>query len=72
MDLERKKNKILVEKELIIGLKRRATWLLHGDGNTKFFNIFYKNRTVVSTIWKLTNAEGQPVTGFDELAEVST
>ena len=50
MDMERKKKKILVEKELSIKLKSRATWLLHGDGNTKFFHNLFKNRTIVNTI----------------------
>ena len=70
MDMERKKKKILAEKELSIRLKSRAMWLLHGDGNTKFFHNFYKNRTTVNTIWELTNEEGQSVTGFDDLTEV--
>lgn len=72
MDLKSRKKTILVEKELSIRLKNIATWLLQGDGNTKYFHNLYRHRITNNTIWQLDNGDGQMVSGFDDLAEVST
>ena len=68
MDLEYKKKKILAKKNQSIKLKSRAIWLLHGDGNMKYFHNFYPNRLSINTIWQLDNGAGLSVSGFDDLA----
>ena len=70
MELEFKKKKILVEKELYIRLKSISIWLQQGDGNTKYFHNFCRHRISNNTIWQLENGAGQMICGFDDLVEV--
>ena len=49
--LQKRRNKLLKEKEDSWRLKSRAIWLESGDENTNFFQAFAKGRRSVNTIW---------------------
>eukprot|EP00253_Pinus_taeda_P034819 PITA_34819 len=66
--LEKKREKILLEKEEEWRLKSRAIWLKAGDENTKFFHNYAKGRKAANTIWRLNDSEGRDVSSFETLS----
>ena len=55
---EKQWKEILVDREALWHLKRRAIWLASGDENTKFFHAYVKGRKVQNTIWEMQDDRG--------------
>jgi hypothetical protein len=66
--LEKKRIKLLKEKEETWRLKSRAIWLESGDENTKFFQAYAKGRKNVNTIWHLKDQDGNLETSFEGMS----
>lgn len=52
-NLEKKKIKLLQDKEEQWRLKSRAIWMKAGHSNTKFFHNLANDRKASNTIWQL-------------------
>jgi hypothetical protein len=70
LHLEKRRNKLLKEKEESWRLKSRAIWLASGDENTKFFQAFAKGRRNVNTIWQLKDLEGNLENTFEGMSRL--
>ena len=63
--LKKTKNKLILEEDLDWRIKSRATWIVEGDTNTKYFQNFASHRNKIkNTIWELENEEGESVHSF--------
>jgi len=65
LQLEKKRIKLLKEKEETQRLKRRAIWLESGDENTKLFQAYTKGIKIVNTIWHLKYQDVNMETTFE-------
>ena len=70
--LESSKAKILRHIEEDWRLKSRATWLLVGDENTKFFQQHANGRRTANTIWELTHQHGYLARSQSQLQDLGT
>jgi hypothetical protein len=70
LHLEKRRNKLLKEKEESWRLKSRAIWLESGDENTKFFQAFAKGRKNINTIWQLKDSAGNLETTFEGMSKL--
>ena len=68
LQLEKKRIKLLKEKEETWRLKRRAIWLESGDENTKFLQAYAKGRKNVNTIWHLKDQDENMETSFEGMS----
>lgn len=67
-DLEKRKQKILVEEESTWRLKSRAIWLKEGDKNTKFFHRFANRWRQTNTIWEIKDEAGKSFYSQEEIS----
>eukprot|EP00253_Pinus_taeda_P030442 PITA_30442 len=70
LGLEKRRAKILLDKEEEWRLKSRAIWLKAGDENTKFFHNYAKGRKNANTIWKLKDADGKEHSSFEAVSNL--
>jgi hypothetical protein len=70
LHLEKRRIKLLKEKEESWRLKSRAIWLESGDENTKFFQAFAKGRKNINTIWQLKDQAGNLETTFEGMSKL--
>jgi len=56
LQLEKKKMKLLEDKEVVWRLKRRAIWMEKGDENTIFFQAYAKGRKLSNNTCSLKNS----------------
>jgi hypothetical protein len=68
LEMEKRKRKILEDREATWRLKSRALWLESGDENTKFFQAYAKGRKTANTIWSLQDQSQREITSFEGLA----
>jgi len=68
VQMEERRNQLLLAKEETWRLKSRAIWLASGDENTKFFHAYAKGRKAVNTIWSLRDEEGVTHHTFEDKA----
>jgi len=69
IEIESRKNSILVFREKEARQKSRALWLSCGDDNTPFFHKFAAHRKCRNSIWKLFDDSGNLVEGSEAIAE---
>ena len=72
IELEKHKERILMEREETWRLKSRAIWLQAEDDNMKFFQNYAKGRKVSNTIWNLPLPDGGVADTFNKLSLLGT
>ena len=70
VNLQGKRNTIVLDKEETWILKSRAIWLECGDENTKFFHSYARGRKVLNTIWILEDSMGRTHETFEDMASL--
>eukprot|EP00253_Pinus_taeda_P008065 PITA_08065 len=70
LGLEKRRAKILLDKEEEWRLKSRDIWLKAGDENTKFFHNYAKGRKNANTIWKLKDTDGREHSSFEAVSNL--
>lgn len=68
--MEKRRRKLLEEKEETWKLKSRAIWLSCGDENTKLFQVYARGRKPANTIGETKNVVGESIISFQGLAEL--
>ena len=69
IEIESRKNAILLFQEKEARQKIRVLWLSCGDDNTPFFHKFAAHRKCRNSIWKLFDDSGNLVEGSEAIAE---
>eukprot|EP00253_Pinus_taeda_P019311 PITA_19311 len=68
--LEKRRGKLLLDREEEWRLKSRAIWLRAGEENTNFFHNYAKGWKNENTIWKLKDLDGSEATSFEALSSM--
>ena len=67
---EKRRKKILADREELWRLKSRVIWLSSGDENTKLFHAYAKGRKSQNIIWEMSDDRGHKVSSFDDLSSM--
>ena len=68
VNLQGKRNTIVLDKEETWILKSRAIWFECGDENTNFFHSYARGRKALNTIWILEDRLGRSLETFEDMA----
>lgn len=67
---EKRRREILVDREALWRLRRRAILLASGDENTKKIHAYARGRKVQNTMWEMSDDRGVKASDFDGISSL--